>query len=125
MNQLALFAFLSAMALMLSFSQAASAADDDGFKSIFDGKTLEGWSGNAKFWRVEDGAITGETTEENPTPGNTFLIWQGGQPGDFELRERLSGRHGLGKRIHRRVLRREFPRHVGQSWREDRHRQES
>ena len=64
----------------------ASAADDDGFRSIFDGKTLEGWDGKPSFWRVEDGAIIGETTKENPTKGNTFLIWTGGKPGDFELK---------------------------------------
>jgi hypothetical protein len=55
-------------------------------QSLFDGKTLEGWKGNDKFWSVKDGAITGQTTKENPTSGNTFLIWQGGEIGDFELK---------------------------------------
>lgn len=55
-------------------------------KSLFDGKTLEGWKGNDSFWSVKDGAITGQTTKENPTKGNTFLIWQGGEIGDFELK---------------------------------------
>lgn len=64
----------------------ARAADDDGFRSIFDGKSLEGWDGNPKFWRVEDGVITGETTKDNATKMNTFLIWRGGKPGDFELK---------------------------------------
>jgi len=59
---------------------------DDGFKSIFDGKTLEGWDGNPAFWSVEDGAIVGQTTADNPTKGNTFLIWRGGEPADFELK---------------------------------------
>ncbi len=54
----------------------ATAADDD-FQPIFDGKTLDGWDGNPKFWRVEDGTITGQTTAENPTQGNTFLICAG------------------------------------------------
>jgi hypothetical protein len=65
---------------------AADAAEDNGFKPIFDGKTLDGWDGNPKLWRVEQGAITGETTAANPIKGNTFLIWRGGQPADFELR---------------------------------------
>ena len=26
---------------------------------IFDGKTLNGWEGDAKWWRVQDGAIAG------------------------------------------------------------------
>jgi hypothetical protein len=55
-------------------------------ESLFDGKTLEGWKGNEQFWSVKDGAITGQTTKENPTKGNTFLIWQGGEIGDFELK---------------------------------------
>ena len=59
---------------------------DDGFVSIFDGKTLEGWDGDPKFWKVEDGAITGRTTKENPTKGNTFIIWKAGQTADFELK---------------------------------------
>jgi type 1 glutamine amidotransferase len=62
------------------------AEDEAGFKSIFDGKTLQGWDGNPEFWRVEDGTITGETTKEKPTSGNTFIIWRGGETGDFELR---------------------------------------
>jgi hypothetical protein len=65
---------------------AVVAAEEDGFKSLFDGKTLEGWEGKPQFWSVRDGAITGQTTPENPTKGNTFLIWRGGKPGDFELR---------------------------------------
>ena len=61
-------------------------ADDDGFVSIFDGETLKGWDGDPKFWSVSDGAITGQTTAENPTKGNTFIIWKGGEVGDFELK---------------------------------------
>ena len=38
------------------------------------------------LWRVEDGAITGETTAANPAKSNTFLIWRGGKPADFELK---------------------------------------
>ena len=53
--------------------------------SLFDGKTLEGWDGNPKFWSVSDGVISGQTTKDNPTQGNTFLIWRGGTPADFQL----------------------------------------
>ncbi len=67
--------------------EAKPAADDEaGFKEIFDGKTLTGWDGNPEFWRVEDGAIVGQTTAEKPTKGNTFLIWKQGEVDDFELR---------------------------------------
>lgn len=64
----------------------AKAADEEGFVAIFNGKDLTGWAGDPNFWSVQDGAIVGQTTKEKPTKGNTFLIWQGGQPGDFELR---------------------------------------
>ena len=57
-----------------------------GFQSIFNGQDLAGWEGNPKLWSVKDGAITGQTTAENPAPGNTFLIWTNGTVADFELR---------------------------------------
>lgn len=42
---------------------------------IFDGKTLNGWSGETtKVWRVEDGAIVGGSLEGNPR--NEFLTWK-------------------------------------------------
>lgn len=66
-------------------AQANDAHEQTETASLFDGKTLEGWDGDPKFWSVEEGAITGRTTAENPTQGNTFLIWRGGTVGDFEL----------------------------------------
>jgi 3-keto-disaccharide hydrolase/trehalose utilization protein len=73
--------------LVLSFlvGPALVLADGDGFQPIFDGKTLESWDGDPRFWSVEEGAIVGRTTAEKPTKGNTFLIWRGGEVGDFEL----------------------------------------
>ena len=61
-------------------------AAEQGFRSIFDGKDLTGWDGNPKLWSVKDGAITGQTTADNPAKGNTFLIWTNGTLADFELR---------------------------------------
>ncbi len=58
---------------------------DDGFKELFNGKDLTGWKGNTKLWSVEDGAITGKTTAEDPIKFNTFLIWDEGKVGDFVL----------------------------------------
>ena len=81
---------LAATLIFTAFAPAAeepkAKSDEEGFVSIFDGKTLEGWDGKKKFWRVEDGAITGETTKDNPTKGNTFIIWKGGTVKDFELK---------------------------------------
>jgi len=56
-----------------------------GEETLLNGTDLTGWDGNPKFWTVQDGAITGKTTAENPAPHNTFLIWEGGEPADFEL----------------------------------------
>jgi hypothetical protein len=58
----------------------------DGFEQIFDGTSLKGWDGDPKYWRVADGAIVGETTAENKLTENTFIIWRGGEPADFELK---------------------------------------
>jgi hypothetical protein len=37
----------------------AWAADAEGVKPLFDGKTLAGWEGSQEVFRVEDGAIVG------------------------------------------------------------------
>jgi len=60
--------------------------DHAGFVSIFDGSTLKGWDGDTKFWRADGGAIVGQTTAENPLKENSFIIWRGGEPADFELK---------------------------------------
>ena len=59
---------------------------DAGFVPIFDGKTLNGWDGDPIFWRVEDGAIVGQTLVDRQPKQNTFLIWRGGNPANFELK---------------------------------------
>ncbi len=61
-------------------------AQDGEWVSAFDGKTLEHWDADPKFWSVEDGCLTGTTTKDNPTEGNTFALWTGGETGDFELK---------------------------------------
>ena len=61
-------------------------AAKDGHVSLFDGKSLDNWDGDPKFWSVQDGAITGITTKDNPTKGNTFIIYTGKEKfTDFEL----------------------------------------
>ena len=57
------------------------------FEKIFDGETLEGWSAlNMNYWSIKDGAITGQSTEQNPCKLNQFMVWQGGEVADFELK---------------------------------------
>ena len=60
--------------------------EEPGFTPIFDGKTLNGWEGDPKYWRVEDGALVGEITPETIIKSNTFIIWRGGAPKDFEIK---------------------------------------
>lgn len=62
-----------------------SASAEDSFTSLFNGTDLSGWDGNPKFWSVENGEIVGKTTRDNPTRGNTFLIYRGDSVDDFEL----------------------------------------
>ena len=59
--------------------------DHDGYVSLFDGASLKGWDGNPKFWRVEDGAIVGESTPANPS-GNNYLVYRGLEAKDFTLK---------------------------------------
>ena len=59
--------------------------EHDGYTSLFDGVSLKGWDGNMKFWRVEEGAIIGESTKENPS-GNSYLVYRGMTAKDFTLK---------------------------------------
>lgn len=91
---------LFTLILPLVFASLAFAADPPpqnapaeptDMKSIFNGKDLTGWSGDAKLWTVKDGTIRGESTKENPCKSNTFLIYtssdnEPAQLKDFELR---------------------------------------
>jgi len=76
---------LSCLLLALLLGSSVVAADAK-FQVLFNGQDLSGWKGLDKFWSVQDGTIVGETTSENPTKGNTFLVWQGPELGDFEFR---------------------------------------
>jgi hypothetical protein len=60
--------------------------EESGFTPIFDGASLQGWKADPNIWRVEGGLIVGQTTPEATIKTNTFLIWSGGQPADFELK---------------------------------------
>ena len=74
-------------ALGLLAALPASARPDGGFERIFDGETLGGWKAlDMSYWSVRDGAITGESTPDRPCKSNQFLVWQGGDFGDFELK---------------------------------------
>jgi hypothetical protein len=75
--KLASFILLAALCAAPLFAQEA--------KPLFNGTDLAGWTGNPKFWTIKGGVIVGQTTAENPTAHNTFLIWTNGAVSDFEL----------------------------------------
>jgi hypothetical protein len=82
-----------ALLSLLVFAGSA-AGEEEGFKPLFDGKTLEGWrSPDMSCWSVEDGAITARSTDRHPVTANQFLVWQLGEVDDFELKlkYRISG----------------------------------
>lgn len=54
-------------------SPASATADATDWIALFDGKTLDGWRGDPKFWSVEDGCIVGRSTPENPCTTTTYL----------------------------------------------------
>lgn len=53
--------------------------------ALFDGKSLEGWEGDARFWSVQDGVITGKSTEAVPFEKPTFLVYKKQEFANFEL----------------------------------------
>jgi len=59
--------------------------EHEGWTRIFDGQTLNGWSGNLEVWSVQEGALTAASTAERRV-GSTHLVWTGGEPADFELK---------------------------------------
>lgn len=75
-----------------------AALGEEEFQSIFDGRSLAGWeTPDARYWAVEEGAITGRITREHPCTVNQYLVWEGGELADFELKikSRLSGEGGI------------------------------
>lgn len=74
------------------------ASTPDGFQPLFNGQSLAGWrTADPSFWSVQDGAITAKITPDHPLKENLYLIWEGGQPADFELKlkHRVFGSPGI------------------------------
>jgi Domain of Unknown Function (DUF1080). len=66
-------------------AQPLNFEDRAGFQPIFDG-TMKNWDGDPSIWKAEGNVLVGTTTEANPLKENTFVIWRGGEPADFELK---------------------------------------
>src|ERR671912_368629 len=76
---------LAIFMISVSCKPAGQNKSNNGFVKIFDGKTLNGWVGDSTYWRVENGNLVGEITPTTVLKTNSFIIWQGGKPADFEL----------------------------------------
>ena len=63
-----------------------AAVPNTDFVDMFDGKTLANWEGDTSFWKVVNGVITAEETPEHGLKNNTFLIYTGATPDDFEFK---------------------------------------
>ena len=87
---------LIALSVSSDLAQAKenAAVDGDGFTALFDGTTFDGWKGNMKHFRIEDGAIVAGTMKAK-IPNNEFLTFEK-EFGDFELRlkAKLVGKGG-------------------------------
>jgi Domain of Unknown Function (DUF1080). len=71
-------------AVLLALLLATAGACQRGAKRLFDGKSFNGWEGDLKLFRIEDGAITGGSLKES-LAHNEFLCTTE-EYYDFELR---------------------------------------
>ncbi|MHC4909296.1 MAG: family 16 glycoside hydrolase [Planctomycetota bacterium] len=102
LDQLAPGEVLDLMAYMLSGADPRSdlfvPADAGDFEVLFDGRSLRGWKADSTRWSVEEGAIVGRSTAEEPLTANEFLVLRRDLPADFELRAdvQFSGENNSG-----------------------------
>jgi type 1 glutamine amidotransferase len=86
---LLLVASCSTLALVISAATvraADSAGNEAGFKPIFNGKSLDGWQADPKYWSVHEGAIVGERIKDNSSERAQTCVWRQGSLDDFALR---------------------------------------
>ena len=93
---------LLVVAISLTALSGSASCDEPpaGFEAIFNGRDLTGWEGNADYWSVQDGCLTGVT--DGSLKHNRFIIWRGGTLKNFELRVQVKvtpgGNSGLNYR---------------------------
>ena len=63
-----------------------------GFRPLFDGKTLKGWDGDPRIWKIVNGEIVGNT-EGVEMADNSFLIYRGKQFSNFDLKAKMKLRN--------------------------------
>jgi len=69
--------------------------------NLFNNKDLTGWEGAPGVWTVENGALVAQSTPEKPCKTDTYLVWKGDTPSDYELSAdfRLSAKGNSGIQI--------------------------
>ncbi|MHC4500377.1 MAG: 3-keto-disaccharide hydrolase [Planctomycetota bacterium] len=102
-NRIEKFGWHLVVAMMVGFLVSSVCAEEKpasdntvepGFVAIFNGKDLHGWDGDHRLWFVKDGAIRGQTTQENQAKSNTFCIWRGGKLSNFVLKIKFRIQNG-------------------------------
>ncbi len=88
-----LFVYLLGATALLSWTALGDCAEPS-IQNLFNGKSLQGWDGDPRYWSVSEGLIRGQTVLSNLPLRNTFLIWRGGILKDFELRLKFRVRSG-------------------------------
>lgn len=82
----ALSFFIGLLLVLGGYRTFNNANSEENFVHIFNGKNLDGWEGDSTYWKVENGNLVGEVTPETILDRNSFIIWQGDMPSDFELK---------------------------------------
>ncbi len=90
-----------------------AAEESEGFRLLFNGRNLDGWTGDVERWSVKDGELVGQT--DGKLPHNQFLIHRE-EFGDFLLKYSVRIRnHNSGVQIRSRA----FPEHVVKGYQVD------
>ena len=83
---------LTVAALCCSLATPLRAAEE---KPLFDGRTLAGWEGDLKFWRVADGAIVGGSLDEKMARNVFLATTRSFQNFELRLKLKIEGSDGF------------------------------
>lgn len=101
-----LLSFMPVCLAVLLMPCRSVAGDSSERVEMFNGRDLSGWEGAPGWWKVEDGALTSESTPEKKCVKPNYLVWTGGEPADFqfdcEFKLSADGNSGIQIRSERR-----------------------
>jgi hypothetical protein len=75
---------LSGIAVLAACSTVGEKEEKEQF--LFDGVSFSSWEGDTSYWKIVDSTIVGEVTPAHPLNNNTFLLYTGVLPENFELK---------------------------------------